>query len=155
MDQTEIKIGDVAPGFALKDHHGKETKLSEALGKKVVLGFHPLAWTPVCARQMKDLEASAGRFDELGAVAFGLSVDSAPCKHAWAASLGVTRTRLLSDFWPHGDVARRFGVFNETEGFSNRAVFVLDGKGTVRFKKVYPISQVPDITEIIAAVEKI
>jgi peroxiredoxin len=155
MDEKEIKIGDAAPDFALKDHHGTEAKLSEAAGKKVILGFHPLAWTPVCAKQMKDLEANVARFDELGAIAFGLSVDSAPCKHAWAASLGITRTRLLSDFWPHGGVARRFGVFNETEGFSNRAVFVLDAKGAVRFKKVYPISQVPDIKEIIAAVEKI
>ena len=161
MDEKEtkigeaIEIGEVAPDFTLRDHQGKELKLSEMRGKKIVQGFHPLAWTPVCAEQMKDLEASAPQFEKLGAVAFGLSVDSAPCKKAWAEHLGIARTRLLSDFWPHGGVAVRFGIFRDADGFSERAVFVLDPKGTVRFKKIYPIKQVPDIKEIIAEVEKI
>lgn len=154
MASKEIKVGDVAPDFALKDHNGKEVKLSGFLGKKVILGFHPLAWTPVCAQQMKDLEASAATFQELGAVAFGLSIDSSSSKHAWADSLGITRTPLLADFWPHGGVASSYGILREADGFSERTVFVIDPTGKVRFKKVYPISQVPDIKEIIAEVEK-
>jgi len=155
MDRKELKVGDVAPDFTLKDHHDKEVKLSGLKGKKIVLGFHPLAWTPVCARQMKDLEESAAQFEALGAMAFGISVDSTPCKHAWARDLGITRTQLLADFWPHGGVAAAFGIFREADGFSERAVFILDAKGTVRFKKIYPIKEVPDIKEIIAEVGKL
>ena len=155
MDERGIKVGETAPDFVLKDHHGAELELSDTRGKKVVLGFHPLAWTPVCAKQMQGLEASAAQLEKLGAVAFGLSVDSSSCKHAWAANLGITKTRLLSDFWPHGEAATKFGIFREADGFSERAVFVLDSKGAVRFKKIYPIKEIPDIKEIIAAVEKL
>ena len=154
MSQKEIKVGDVAPDFTLKDHMDREVKLSASLGKKVVLGFHPLAWTPVCAQQMKDLEASASAFEELGAVAFGLSIDSSSSKHAWAESLGITKTPLLADFWPHGGVISSYGIFREADGFSERAVFIIDAAGKVRFKKIYPIKQVPDIKEIIEAVKK-
>ena len=154
MSQKEIKVGDVAPDFALKDHNDKEVKLSGSLGKKVILGFHPLAWTPVCAQQMKDLEASAAAFEKLGAVAFGLSIDSSSSKHAWAESLGITKTPLLADFWPHGGVASSYGIFREADGFSERAVFVIDPQGKVQFKKIYPIKQVPDIKEIIAEAAK-
>jgi peroxiredoxin len=154
MDQREIKVGDIAPDFTLKDHNGKDVKLSGLKGKKVVLGFHPLAWTSVCAQQMKDLEASAGEFDRLGAVALGLSVDSSFSKHAWAASLGITRTPLLADFWPHGGVAASYGIFRDVEGTSKRVVVIVDAKGTVRFTKVYPISEVPDIKEIVAEAAK-
>jgi peroxiredoxin len=154
MSQKEIKVGDVAPDFTLEDHNGKEVKLSGYLGKRVVLGFHPLAWTPVCAQQMKDLEASAPAFQELGTVAFGLSIDSSSSKHAWVESLGITKTPLLADFWPHGGVASSYGIFREADGFSERAVFVIDPQGKVQFKKIYPIKQVPDIKEIIAEAAK-
>jgi peroxiredoxin len=155
MDRKELKVGDVAPDFTLKDHHDKDVNLGGLRGKKIVLGFHPLAWTRVCALQMKDLEASAAQFEASGAIAFGISVDSVPCKHAWAKDLGITKTQLLADFWPHGGVIAAFGIFREADGFSERAVFILDPKGTVRFKKIYPIKEVPDIREIIAEVEKL
>jgi peroxiredoxin len=151
----EIKVGDAAPDFRLKDHHGKERALSDMKGRKVVLGFHPLAWTRACALQMKDLEANADKMAGLGAAAFGLSVDSTFCKKAWAESLGIEKTPLLSDFWPHGGVASDYGVFREVEGTSQRAVFVIDAQGKVRFKKIYPIKEVPDIQEILREVQKI
>jgi peroxiredoxin len=155
MEGNETRVGDVAPDFSLKDHRGEDVTLSRLTGKKVVLGFHPLAWTRVCAEQMKDLESKADRMHELGAVAFGLSVDSTFCKKAWAKSLAIEKTPLLADFWPHGGVAARYGIFREADGFCERAVFVLDGRGVVRFKKIYPIKQVPDIAEIMAELEKI
>jgi peroxiredoxin len=155
VSQKEIKIGDAAPDFTLKDHHGNDARLADLRGKKVILGFHPLAWTPVCAKQMKALEANADKLEGLGAVAFGVSVDSSPCKHAWARELGLTKTRLLSDFWPHGGVATSYGIFRDADGFSERAVFVIDADGKVRFKEIYPIKEVPEISEIIAAVEKL
>lgn len=154
MTGRELKTGEIAPVFTLKDHHGKEVTLSQLRGRKVVLGFHPLAWTAVCAQQMKDLEANADRMAKLNAVAFGLSIDSTFCKKAWAESLAITKTRLLSDFWPHGAVAKDYGIFREADGFSERAVFVLSDKGTIRFKKTYPIKEVPDIEEILAQLEE-
>lgn len=148
-----IRLGTSAPEFTLKDQHGQEVKLGELRGKKVVLGFHPLAWTKVCAEQMLDLERHKAEFERLGAVALGISVDSVPSKRAWAESLGIEKTRLLADFWPHGEVAREFGIFREEDGFSERAVFILDEYGIVRFAKVYPIRELPPIKEILAALE--
>jgi peroxiredoxin len=155
MAQNEIKVGDLAPDFTLKDHEGRQVKLSSLRGKKVVLGFHPLAWTSVCSEQMKGLEASADEFEKLGAVALGISVDSSATKHAWAGSLGISKTPLLADFWPHGGVAAQYGIFKEAEGVSERAVIIVGPDGVVRWKKIYPTKQVPDMKEIIEAVRSI
>ena len=100
---------------------------------------------------MQDLENNWDRFEGFHTVALGISVDSVPCKKAWARSIGVEKTRLLADFWPHGGVAGLYGVFRQDDGFSERAVFILDAKGVIRFRKVYPISERPDIDEILRA----
>ena len=151
MDRTKtVSVGDIAPDFSLKDHHNREFKLSDLAGKKVLLSYHPLAWTPVCAEQMKCLEGRMADFDKLQTVAVGISVDSFPSKHAWAKELGIKQTRLLCDFWPHGAVAHAFGVFREDEGFSERANFIIDGAGRVGFIKVYDLSTLPDLDEIFA-----
>jgi peroxiredoxin len=150
-----IKVGASAPDFSLKDQHDREVRLSELRGKKVVLGFHPLAWTKVCAEQMLDLERHKAEFDRLGTVALGISVDSVPSKRAWAEALGIEETPLLADFWPHGEVARQFKIFREKDGFSERAVFILDEQGIVRFAKVYPIRELPPIKEVLAALEEL
>ena len=155
MGNTQtIWVGDIAPDFTLKDHHNREFKLSAFAGKKVVLSFHPLAWTPVCAEQMKALEAHKADFDRLNTVAVGVSVDSFPTKHAWAKELGLKETRLLCDFWPHGAVAHAMGVFRDEDGFSERANIIVDENGRVSFIKVYDIPQLPDMAEIIAALGK-
>ena len=150
MGNTQtIWVGDIAPDFALKDHHNREFRLSSFAGKRVLLSFHPLAWTPVCADQMKALEARKAVFDGLNTVAFGVSVDSFPAKHAWAKELGIKETRMLCDFWPHGAVAHALGVFREEDGFSERANIVVDENGRVSFIKVYDIPQLPDLDEIV------
>lgn len=77
----------------------------------------------------------------------GVSVDSVPSHQAWAESLGGIDFPLLSDFWPHGEVARKFGVLNE-DGFTERVVFVIDKQGIIRFAKQYPIDDTPDNTEL-------
>jgi peroxiredoxin len=141
--------GETAPDFGLKDQDGKDIRLSESRGKLVLLSFHPLAWTEVCARQMQGLEQNWGAFESLGAVPLGLSVDTVPSKKAWADHLGVKSVRLLSDFWPHGEVATAYGVFREKNGFSERANIIVDRKGKIAFVKVYEIRQLPDIAEII------
>lgn len=146
--------GDIAPDFTLKDHHNRDFKLSEFAGRRVLLSFHPLAWTPVCADQMRSLESQKAVFDGLKTVAVGLSVDSFPTKHAWAKKLGVKETRLLCDFWPHGAVAHALGVFREEDGFSERANIVVDESGRIVLIKVYEIPQLPDIGEIVAFLKK-
>ena len=88
-----IEIGSKAKEFALKDQHDTEFRLSDFQGKKVLLSFHPLAWTRVCAEQMKSLEANKPKFDHLNTIALGLSVDTVPSKNAWAKELGIQNTR--------------------------------------------------------------
>jgi peroxiredoxin len=149
-----IKIGDAATDFLLKDQLGEEVKLYAQQGKKVLLSFHPLAWTDVCAKQMQSLEKSQDEFAGFNTSALGLSVDTVPSKLAWAKSLGISRTRLLSDFWPHGEVAKAFGLFREKNGFSERANIILDEKGKAIFIKVYEIKVLPEIAEILAFLKK-
>lgn len=154
MQETKtLKVGDIAPDFTLCDHHNRPFRLRDLQGKKVLLGFHPLAWTHVCSQQMKDLEAARGEMEIRNAVAVGLSVDPVPAKHAWARSLGLNETRLLSDFWPHGGVAHALGIFREEEGVSERANILIDEHGRVAFIKVYPIEERPDLGEVLAAMK--
>ncbi|TET59940.1 MAG: peroxiredoxin [Candidatus Stahlbacteria bacterium] len=149
-----MKTGDKIPDFVLKDQHNKELRLSDIKGKKVLLSFHPLAWTKVCAQQMKSLEENQERFNELNTVAIGLSVDTVPSKHAWAKELGIKNTKLLSDFWPHGEVAKKLGIFRRKEGFSERANIIVDEDQKVIFFKIYDIPQLPDIQEILNFLKK-
>ncbi len=143
-----VEKGNKGRSFVLKDNRDKEVRLSDFKGKKLLLSFHPLAWTSVCAEQMKALEENKVKFDRLNAVALGLSVDSVPCKNAWAKTLGIQNTPLLCDFWPHGKIAKAYGLFRVAAGFSERANVVLDEKHRVIFVKVYPIAQLPDLGEI-------
>jgi len=145
----ELKIGDKAKNFALKDQNGEEYKLSQFVGKKVLLSFHPLAWTEICAKQMQSLEENKEVFDSLNTVAFGLSVDSIPCKKTWAETLGVEKTSLLSDFWPHGEVAKLYGILNEEKGISQRTNIILNEDQNIVFFKIYEIKTLPDINEIL------
>lgn len=144
----EIKIGDKIQNFILRDHKGKDVHLEDFRGKKVILSFHPLAWTNVCAEQMKALEENYELFTSLNTIAFGISVDPMPSKRAWAKELGIVHTKLLSDFWPHGEVAKRYGIFKEKEGVSERANVILDEEQRVIFVRKYPAHELPDITEI-------
>jgi peroxiredoxin len=149
MMPTVIKKGDRAKEFTLKDQNDKDVQMSDFQEKKVLLSFHPLAWTSVCAEQMKALEAHKKEFDALNAVALGISIDTVPSKNAWAKELGIKNTVLLSDFWPHGKIAKGYGIFRETNGFSERANIVLDENHRVIFVKVYPLKELPDIEEIL------
>jgi len=150
-----IKKDNSAPEFTLKDQHGQTFSLADMKGKKVLLSFHPLAWTPVCRDQMLSLEKNFDRFSKLNTVAVGINVDPLPSKKAWAEAIGLTSLRILSDFWPHGNVAKMYDIFREKEGFSERANIIVDAHGKVAFIKVYPIPQLPDIEEIIKILETI
>jgi len=146
-------VGENAPEFVLKDQDGKDIRLSESKSKLVLLSFHPLAWTEVCAKQMQALEKNRGTFESLGTVPLGLSIDTVPSKKAWADHLGIKAVRLLADFWPHGEVAKAYGIFRERNGFSERANIIVDRNSKIAFVKVYEISQLPDIGEIIGVLK--
>lgn len=154
-DIRRVKVGDTAPDFELKDHKGNTFKLSENRGRTILLSFHPLAWTKVCALQMQSLEKSKETLDDLDAVAMGISVDSQPSKKAWAEELDVEFTPLMCDFWPHGGMIRRYGIFRGDDGFSERANVIVDPQGKIAFVKVYPIKELPDIDEVLGEIGKI
>ena len=148
-----VQVGSKVSDFSLEDHNGKPFRLSDFKGKKVLLSFHPLAWTSVCAKQMKTLDENKKNFDKVNTVAVGISVDPSPSKKAWAKDLGIKNTRLLSNFWPHGEVAQLYGVFRDDDGISERANIVINEYQKISFVKIYPIAQLPDIHEILCFLE--
>jgi len=148
MDKP-IAIGAIAPVFYLKDNRGNLVNSNDYKGKKVLLSWHPLAWTSVCAEQMKSIETNYARFEALGVIPLGFSVDPVPSKNAWAKELKIANLRLPSDFWPHGAVAKAYGLFREVEGFSERANVIVDENGNIKWVKIYDIHQLPDIEEVI------
>jgi peroxiredoxin len=152
--QKQPSVGDTAPDFTLKDQDGTEVSLSGLRGKRIILSFHPLAWTAICAEQMKSLEEHADDFSAMNTVALGISVDAVPSKKAWAEHIGIGKVRLLSDFWPHGSVAKAYGIFLEKRGFSGRANIIIDENGAIAFYTEYEIKKLPDIQEVIDFLKK-
>lgn len=148
-----VEIGKKVRDFCLKDQHGQDFRLSACRRRRVLLSFHPLAWTSICATQMKNLEKAHKALEKLQITPVGISVDSVPCKEAWGRELKLKDLRLLSDFWPHGGLAKKLGIFRSKEGFSGRANMLLDAEGRVQFVKVYPLGEVPDLAEIIAFIK--
>jgi len=144
-----ISIGEYAPDFVLKDNRGQDICLSDFKGKRVLLSWHPLAWTKVCADQMKALETNLAEFEKQNTIPLGLSIDSYPSKNAWAKELQIANVKLLADFWPHGKVAQDYGLFREQEGVSERANVLIDETGKVIWVKIYPIHELPDMDEVL------
>ena len=144
-----IAVGVLAPDFILMDQNEQNICLSDNKGKKVLLSWHPLSWTPVCTDQMRALETNWDKFQSLNTIPFGFSVDPPPCKKAWAVALQLNNIKLPSDFWPHGKVAQEYGIFNNQDGVSERANIIIDENGKVIWVKVYPSGQLPDINEVL------
>jgi peroxiredoxin len=149
-----IKLGSKASDFTLKDQNKKTVRLSKLKGKRVLLAFRPLAWTPVCRDHMRLLEEHYEQLERRNTVALGIGVDSMFSNRAWMEMMEMKHTRILADFWPHGAVARLYGVFREEDGFSERASILIDEEQKVIFTKIYPISEIPDIDEILIFLEQ-
>ncbi len=147
-------VGRTATGFTLEDQRRTPVTFSPGDGQRWLLSFHPLAWTDACAAQMRALEAHQPAFVDLDCVAVGISIDSWISKRAWGDEIGVTVTPLLADFWPHGAVARAFGVLREKNGFSERANIVVGRDGRIAFARVYPIHEVPALDDVLAFLRK-
>jgi peroxiredoxin len=151
-----LSVGELAPDFELRSHRGGTVRLSDFRGKKnVVVAFHPLAFTPVCANQMRAYESDLGKLGAADTAVLGISIDAQPTKTAWAQTLGAISFDLLSDFYPHGDVARKYGVFREQDGISDRAIFLVDKQGRIAWARTYQIPEQPDNAELIAAIHTI
>ena len=143
MELREEMKGKEVLDFTLKDQKEGSVTLSDLRGKRVLLSFHPLAWTKVCAQQMKDLEKRYEEFEGYRVVPLGLSVDSVPSKAAWAATLGVERLSMLADFWP---TSRRNPGALPRGGLLREGQHPLDEKGRVLWAKVYDLGQLPTST---------
>lgn len=141
-----VQVGRPAPDFELKDQHGTPVRLADLRGKKVVLVFYPLAFTGVCHGEMNAIrdELVPSVPDDVQVLA--VSVDSMFSLRAWADQEGFTFP-MLSDFWPHGAVARAYGVFDEERGVALRGTFIIDAEGVVRWTVVNDIGTARDVEE--------
>jgi len=135
-----IEIGQQAPEFTLKDQSQKEVSLKDFRGRNVVLAFYPLDFSPVCSKEHACFHDDFSQFQGLDAQVLGISVDSAWAHKAFAEKLGIEYP-LLADFHPKGEVARKFGLYLEEKGITNRATVIIDRNGVVRYVKVYDIPQ--------------
>ncbi len=145
-----IQVNQEAIDFTLKDQFKEDVKLSELKGKKVILSWHPLAYTSVCTDQMRSLDRNYERIQEKGdTVVIGLSVDPFPAKAKWADILDLKDLKIVSDFFPYAEVTKAYGLFNEENGASKRANVIIDEEGKVKWVKVYGGSELPDIEEVI------
>ncbi len=148
------KVGDKLKDFVLRDQDNQELKSENLKGKRILLSFHPLAFTSVCTKQMKSLEDNYETFEQLNTVPLGISIDQPFAKGAWAREMGLEKVRLLADFWPHGEVARSLDIFLEDKGVSGRVNIIVDEQGKIIFIKNYDIPQLPDINEILEFLKK-
>ncbi len=120
-----------AADFTLPDCNGQPVKLSDYRGKNVVLSFYPADWSPVCTSELSLIQETLGDIHGYNAEVLAVSVDNLYSHRAWAENRHLTFP-LLSDFWPHGAVARQYGVFRENDGITERALFFIDASGLVR-----------------------
>ncbi len=151
----KVKTGDRAPDFTLSAVSGGEISLSSYIGKKnVVISFVPAAWTPVCSDQWPGYGIVKSIFDKNNAILLGITVDNIPTLFAWTNQMGELWFPVLSDFWPHGRVADSYGVLR-SDGITERAIFVIDKKGIIRYIGVGDINKRPRLESIVRELEKL
>ncbi|MFB3887800.1 MAG: peroxiredoxin [Thermodesulfobacteriota bacterium] len=151
----KLKVGDRAPDFALSVISGEKISLKQYQGKKnVVLSFVPAAWTPVCSDQWPGYNIIKDIFDQNDAILLGITVDNTPTLFAWTNQMGKLWFPVLSDFWPHGAVAKKYGVLR-SNGVSERALFVIDKKGIIRYIDVHDINKRPPLEDLVKELEKL
>lgn len=147
-----LPAGTPAPEFSLLATPNQWLSLEELRGRAVVLAFYPADWSPVCGDQMALYNEVLPEFHRLGAELIGISVDGVWCHSAFKETRRL-RFALLSDFEPKGEVARRYGVYREQDGTTERALFVIDAEGTIRWSYVSPVGINPGADGILEALE--
>jgi len=151
----KVKIGDPAPPFSLPSLTGEPISLSHYRGtRNVVISFVPAAWTPVCSDQWPGYNITQDIFEQYDAILLGISVDNLPTLFAWTNQMGGLWFPVLSDFWPHGEAAQRFGVLR-SDGTAERALFIIDKTGIIRFISVSDINRRPNLKEVVDALKAI
>jgi peroxiredoxin len=153
--KLKVKVGNPAPDFTLPSISGEKISLVQYRGKKnVVLSFVPAAWTPVCSDQWPGYNIVKDIFNQYDAILLGITVDNLPTLFAWTNQMGQLWFPILSDFWPHGGVAKKYGVLR-SDGVSERALFVIDKKGVIRYIDVHDINKRPPLEDLMGALEKL
>ena len=153
--KPKLKVGDRAPDFTLPSISGEKVSLSQYRGKKnVVISFVPAAWTPVCSDQWPGYNLVKDIFDQHDAILLGITVDNIPTLYAWTRPMGDVWFPVLSDFWPHGKVAQKYGILR-SNGVSERALFVIDKKGIIRYIDVHDINKRPPLENLLGELEKL
>ncbi|MFF4468186.1 peroxiredoxin [Streptomyces sp. NPDC001599] len=148
-----IQVGDKAPDFELKDNHGRAVRLSEFRGRKnVVLLFYPFAFTGVCTGELCEVRDNLPQFSDRDTEVLAVSNDSIHTLRVFAEQEGLEYP-LLSDFWPHGNVSRAYGVFDEDKGCAVRGTFVIDQEGVVRWTVVNALPDARDLAEYVKALD--
>ena len=143
--ELKVKAGQPAPDFSLPAVSGKNISLSQYRGKKnVVLSFVPAAFTPVCSDEWPGYNVVKDMFDNSDAILLGITVDNIPTLHAWTRQMGQLWFEVLSDFWPHGAVADKYGVLR-SDGLSERALIFIDKQGIISAVLVMDINRRPDL----------
>ena len=147
-----LSPGTKAPDFTLKKNPDQTLSLSELRGQPVVLVFYPADWSPVCGDELALFNEVSPEFQRYGAHVVGISVDGVWCHKAYAQSRNL-EFPLLADFEPKGEVSRKYGAYRAQDGFSERALFVLDGEGVIRWSYLSEVTKNPGADGVLAALE--
>lgn len=148
-----IQVGDKAPDFELKDNHGAPVRLSDFRGRKnVVLVFYPFAFTGVCTGELRELRDGMRAFADADTELLAVSADSIHTLRVFAEQEELEYP-LLSDFWPHGEAARAYGVFAEDKGCALRGTFLIDKEGVVRWTVVNDLPDARDLRSCLEALD--
>jgi peroxiredoxin len=147
-----LQPGTPGPDFSLPAQPGQSLSLGDFRGKPLIMAFYPADWSPVCSDQMALYSQVLPEFERYGAAIVGISVDGVWCHLAFATDRKL-RFSLLADFEPKGEVARQYGVYDSAKGTSERALFVLDGEGVIRWSYVSPSEINPGADGILTALE--
>ncbi|MBA3037363.1 MAG: redoxin domain-containing protein [Desulfobacterium sp.] len=155
---SKLKVGDPAPDFTLPAVAGGKISLGQYAGKhNVVISFVPAAWTPVCSDQWPGYNISRDLFEKYDAVLLGITVDNIPTLYSWIKQMSTPKEKIwfpvLSDFYPHGEVASRYGVLR-SEGVSERALFVINKKGIIVYIDIHDINERPFLEDLAKALEE-
>jgi peroxiredoxin len=153
-NDTVLPAGTPAPEFSLHTTPDQTVKLSKFRGQPVVLAFYPADWSPVCGDQITLYNELLSEFQNLGAQLLGISVDGVWCHSAFSQNRKL-RFPLLADFEPKGAVARLYGVYRESDGTSERALFVIDAGGVIRWSYISPVAVNPGAEGILSALEEL
>lgn len=145
-----VEIGAPAPDFSTRNQHGQTISLTDLLGAPAVLIFYPWAFSSICTGELRDVRDQSRRFDELGARVLAVSCDAMFTLRAYADVEGLTFD-LLTDHWPHGGIARTYGVFDEGAGCALRGSFLVDAAGVIRWTTLNGIGEARDLEEHLAA----